>query len=354
MHTKSFNMFKYLFIIVSLLLSGCHAKIPFVEGGISAGEFNDNKTKAAFLYNARVSKKATGISAFPDGGTPKILLQKSALYIYDISENNLQEIFTYKSDINRFYARVSFVNKKIAFSITPRLGWNYELKHAKNKDAADNYRGIFIYDLLKNTTTRLTQKGIEPFVSPDEKYLLYFVQDADYTSARTIRLDDNDNKLLKKFKRFNYCFAKAKYLDKSNILILKSPESCIKLNIETGQSEEVSFKKAKEQFEKRDSVKAAELVANLPFKKFGIDINKYCQKNKKQWRKDIIELKGNNFGYRKAVLEELNNDMSKKDLQTLLKEMDNYKEQLNSYEKLKYELSSKKTIDFINTLIQKK
>jgi len=46
--------------------------------------------------------------------------------------------------------------------------------------------------------------------------------------------------------------------------------------------------------------------------------------------------------------------MSKKDLQVLLKEMDNYKEQLNSYEKLKYELPSKKTIDFINILIQKK
>ena len=155
-------------------------------------------------------------------------------------------------------------------------------------------------------------------------------------------------------KRFNYYFAKAKYLDKSNILILKSPEICIKLNIETGQSEEVSFKKAKEQFEKRASDKVAELVANLLYKKLGIDINKYCQKSKRQWRKDIIELKGNNFGYRKAVLEELNNDMSKKDLRVLLKEMANYKEQLTSYEKLKYELPSKKTIDFINILIQKK
>ena len=354
MDTKLFNLFKYLFIIISLLISGCHAEIPFIEGGISAGKFNKNKTKTAFLYNARVSKKATGISAFPDGGIPKILLQKSALYIYDISENNLQEIFTYKADIDMFYARVSFKNKKTAFSITPRMGWNYELKQGKNKDTADNYRGIFIYDLLKKTTTRLTQKGIEPFLSPDEKYLLYFVQDADYTGAWTIRLDDNDNKLLKRFKRFNYYFAKAKYLDKSNILILKSPEICIKLNIETGQSEEVSFKKAKEQFEKKDFDKVAKLVANLPFKKFGVDINKYCQKSKRQWRKDIIELKGNNFGYRKAVLEELNNDMSKKDLQVLLKEMDNYKEQLNSYEKLKYELPSKKTIDFINILIQKK
>ncbi|MBW2643227.1 MAG: hypothetical protein JRC89_07600 [Deltaproteobacteria bacterium] len=353
MNTKSFNMLKYLFVI-SLLVGGCQAKIPFVTGGISAGEFNENITKAVFLYNARVSKKATGISAFPDGGIPKILLQKSALYIYDISGNNLQKIFTYKSDINRFYARVSFVNKKIAFSITPRLGWNYEIKHGKNKDAVDNYRGIFIYDLLKNKTTRLTQKGIEPFLSPDGKYLLYFVQDADYTSAWTIRLGDNDNKLLKRFKRFNYCFAKAKYLDKSNMLILKSPEICIKLNIETGQAEEVALKKAKEQFEKRASDKVAELVKNLPFKKFGIDINKYCQKSKRQRRKDIIELKGNNFGYRKAVLEELNNDMSKKDLQILLKEMDNYKEQLNSSEKLKYELPSKKTIGFINTLIQKK
>jgi len=138
------------------------------------------------------------------------------------------------------------------------------------------------------------------------------------------------------------------------MLILKSPEICIKLNIETGQAEEVALKKAKEQFEKRASDKVAELVKNLPFKKFGIDINKYCQKSKRQRRKDIIELKGNNFGYRKAVLEELNNDMSKKDLQILLKEMDNYKEQLNSSEKLKYELPSKKTIGFINTLIQKK
>jgi hypothetical protein len=354
MDTNSFNLFKYLIVIISLLISGCYAEIPLVKGGISAGKFNHNKTKIAFLYHARVSKKATGISAIPDGGTPKILFKKSALYIYEISGNNLQEIFAYKVDINRFYARVSFVNKKIAFSITPRLGWNYELKHGKNKDTAENYRGIFIYDVLKNKTTRLTKKGIEPFLSPDEKYLLYFLQDTDYTSVRTIRLENNDNKLLKKFKRFNYYFAKAKYLDKSNILILKSPESCIKLNIETGQSEEVSFKKAKEQFQKRASDKVSNLVANLPFKKFGIDINKYCQKSKRQWCKDIIKLKGNNFGYRKAVLEELNNDMSKKDLQTLLKEMDNYKEQLNSYEKLKYELHSKQTIDFINTLIQNK
>ncbi|MEA3428434.1 MAG: hypothetical protein U9Q84_04315, partial [Thermodesulfobacteriota bacterium] len=155
MNVKALNMFKYLFIIILLLISGCHAKIPFVEGDISTGEFNENRTKAAFLYNARVGKKATEISAFPDGGIPKILLQKSAVYIYDISENNLQEIFAYKSDIDRFDAKVSFVNKEIAFSITPRMGWNYEIKNGKNKDVADNYRGIFIYNLRNYKTIRL-------------------------------------------------------------------------------------------------------------------------------------------------------------------------------------------------------
>ena len=43
MDTKLFNLFKHLFIIISLLISGCHAEIPFIEGGISAGEFNKNK-----------------------------------------------------------------------------------------------------------------------------------------------------------------------------------------------------------------------------------------------------------------------------------------------------------------------
>jgi len=75
MDKKLFNLFKYLFIIISLLISGCHAEIPFIEGGISAGKFNKNKTKTAFLYNARVSIRATGISAFPDGGAGNFYLQ---------------------------------------------------------------------------------------------------------------------------------------------------------------------------------------------------------------------------------------------------------------------------------------
>ncbi len=135
---------------------------------------------------------------------------------------------------------------------------------------------------------------------------------------------------------------------------MKSPEICIKLNIATGESEELAFSKAKKQFEKEYPDDLADLLEYIPFKKFAIDINEYCHKNKKQWLKGIIEMKGDNFGYRKAVLEELYNTMDEKDLQTLLKRMDNYKEQLKSYEKLKYEVYSKKTIDFINYLIKNK
>ncbi|MBA7477457.1 MAG: hypothetical protein GH155_05660 [Spirochaeta sp.] len=354
MEIKHFSIFKYFSIIIPLLTGGCYAEIPFVGNRISAAGFNTNKSKAVFLSDAQVSKKARAISAFPDGGIPKILFRKSALYLYDMQGDKLQEIFTYSSNVRGFNSRVSFVNGKAAFSIRPKPGWDYELKHGLDRDIIDNYRGIFIYDLAKNEITRLTQKGIEPYLSPDGKYLLYFVQGSDYTNVRTIELANNNNRLLKKYDRFNYFFARAKFLDNSNILILKSPETCIRLNIATGESEELSFSKAKEQFEKEYPDDPADFLEYLPFKAIGIDINEYCHKNRKQWLKDIIEMKGDNFGYRRAVLEELYNTMDKNDLQTLLNRMDNYKEQLSSYEKLKYEVYSKKTIDFINYLIRNK
>ncbi|NOR44228.1 MAG: hypothetical protein GQ534_01475 [Candidatus Delongbacteria bacterium] len=88
---------KYLFALltgVTLLLSSCysdhvHLKLePHIYHPKAVYQYNDS-SMVAFVSTQEAYRRATGISAFPDGGQVKVIYRKTGLYIYDIKNRHL-------------------------------------------------------------------------------------------------------------------------------------------------------------------------------------------------------------------------------------------------------------------------
>ena len=84
----------FLSIVLSLLLSSCysdhvHLKLePKIYNPRAVYQYNDSNL-VAFVSTQEAYRRATGISAFPDGGQVKIIYSKTGLYIYDIKNRQL-------------------------------------------------------------------------------------------------------------------------------------------------------------------------------------------------------------------------------------------------------------------------
>ena len=78
------------------------------------------------------------------------------------------------------------------------------------------------------------------------------------------------------------------------------------------------------------------LTRDITFIEWGIDLSHIVPKSSKNYINDLVELKGN-VNYRKAVLEELKDQLNNDDIRDILKQIDKYKKHLEGYEKTKYE-----------------
>lgn len=90
-------MKKLLFFIsigLSLLLSSCysdhvHLKLePHIYHPKAAYQYNDSNL-VAFVSTQEAYRRASGISAFPDGGQVKVIYSKTGLYVFDIKNRQL-------------------------------------------------------------------------------------------------------------------------------------------------------------------------------------------------------------------------------------------------------------------------
>ncbi|MDA3838033.1 MAG: hypothetical protein PF574_03515 [Candidatus Delongbacteria bacterium] len=91
---------KYQFILlvgVTLLLTSCYSNYVHLSYDVEYShpdpiyQFGDSN-KVAFVSTQKAYLRATGISAFPDGGQVKFLYKKTGLYLYEIGRNKLTQL----------------------------------------------------------------------------------------------------------------------------------------------------------------------------------------------------------------------------------------------------------------------
>ncbi|MEA2106309.1 MAG: hypothetical protein U9P82_06260 [Bacteroidota bacterium] len=91
----------------------------------------------------------------------------------------------------------------------------------------------------------------------------------------------------------------------------------------------------------------------LSFKKWGFELSKHYPGNKRQYIADIVHLNGN-LNFRKAIIEELAEDLTITELENIIETMDRYTESLSEFEKTTYIFSSKETKELLIHEIKEK
>lgn len=92
-------------------------------------------------------------------------------------------------------------------------------------------------------------------------------------------------------------------------------------------------------------------LSALPLADWGLVIQDIYPKSDKAYIEETIYLHNGSAITRRAVIEQIISKRSKQEIKDLLKKMDEYKNSLESYEKAKYEFSSKDTYKWIQSLL---
>lgn len=148
---------KWFFIMIaglSLFLTGCYSDGLFLNYDIYPGaRWNNDHTHVVFVASRQAFRKAKGLSAFPDGGRPKYLVNDVALYLFDPGQKKLTRLVDF-NDLagvmrNRWRADLSFNDSLIYYRIVPHTDWEF---YSKNVDSQTETSHI---EALKNKYSRI-------------------------------------------------------------------------------------------------------------------------------------------------------------------------------------------------------
>lgn len=348
---------KTLFIgLVILLFTSCYHDYLIVNSEFSKG-ITVNDTNIVFFHFLRAGQPPKGISRFPDGGTHKTIYKNTSVYCYDKEKKEIQKLFDFKSFPSKsgWSYEISSENNLVLFSICPIMGWKYNLKdstHTYYKDYHAQYAGFYIYYPKDEIIRHLRNDGYNPLLSPDGKQIVYLMRDSVGVEIWLNLIAENKNRILKKVKS-NTAYIRCYWEDNKHIVFAENKEPKL-LNIENNEISTYDKPLVRKQNENEIPIrKVKELMSGVTFKDWGFDIQKYWLKSDKEYINDIIALNGN-LSYRKAILEEIGNKLSKEDITKIIQRMDNYKDKLESYKKTEYEMLSKETIALLDSLLKYK
>ncbi|MBN1252955.1 MAG: hypothetical protein JXR51_12605 [Bacteroidales bacterium] len=351
-----FKFASILVIFFTMLFGSCYEKDMYIIDKFGKNSsFNNEQTQIAFFKFIHVAKSAKGIRAFPDGGIPLTLFKKIALYKYDISNNQLVEIINFKNlpkHRDSWIQKITFNSNYLAYSIYPiSAWWNKQIQNGEAfKSYWENYSGIFVYSLKDKKNIRLCKNGFNPELSPNEKSLVYFIRDSVKIELWKFSFDDEkkyNEKIIDNIEMYSKIF----WLNNDEICFTKL-KSWKKYNLKTKQisNTEITNYQILNDIEPKiiDS-----LTKNITYKQWGFDLKNISPKSKAEFVDDIILLAGN-YNYRKAVIQEICNDLSTKEIEKILNNMDKYSDRLDKYKKHNYNLSSENTKKYLKKICDNK
>jgi len=93
---------------------------------------------------------------------------------------------------------------------------------------------------------------------------------------------------------------------------------------------------------------------NITYPEWGIKLQKCCPKTKKEIIEALVSTHKGNENYQTAILQEIENKLSKNDVNNLLKLINEKTKKLEGTEKERYQRNSKKTVEYLKKLLKTK
>ena len=354
MKINSIKGILFLFAII-LLLTSCYEDCIVINSKFTKGKINQDSSQIFFFHYLQAGQPPKGISRFPDGGTQKIIFKNVSLYSYSRENHILEKIFDFGNlPFGSWFDNLSLQNNKLIFGISPLTGWDWTIKHSTRSDEFknlyDKYMGIYKYDLESKKIDHFVYDGYNQELSNDENQIIYLKRDSLGVEIWHLMISENKNQILKKIET-NTAFISIYWIN-NNKIAYNANKKLNQLDLKTGKISLFN----KELIPKQNDVsitKIIELTNNISFNDWGFKLDDYWQRNKKDYIQDIIHLNGN-LNYRRAIIEEIGRNLSKKEIEKIINRMDSYKNSLEGYKKTEYEIFSKETVDLLKTLLESK
>lgn len=349
---------KIILLLVTLsmvfILTSCYEDYLIISSKFKDPIISKDSSKIFFLHYLQAGQPAKGISRFPDGGTHHVIYQNASIYEYDINKKQLTNIFDFgKIPFHQPLEHIAIGKENLVFSISPLMGWHWIKNYYSDsiyQRVYDEYKGYYKYNISKKQLKQFKIDGFYPELSPNENQIAYFKRDSTGLRLWYYNINTSTNVELKKFENDSPF---KPLIWKDNIhLYLRINGSVFILNTENKtwkQTEEnVSF------YPNQIPIKKVkELTSEFTFSDWGFKLTDYFQKDQKHFIDDIILLNGN-LNYRNAIIQSIGKDLSKKDIENILSDIEKRKQELESYEKSKYEYLSKETADLLKELLKQK
>ena len=341
------------FIIASLLflLTGCYYDHLVLIPDYSQGVYTNQGT-IIFYYSLQASHPPKGISRFPDGGTHKAVYKNFSLYEFDTITKKIHKIHDFgKMTSSAWHSHLSLENNILLFNIIPISGRQWLTEPDTVTQKYDNPRvGFYLYDLKSKELKKLPFDGYDPTLSPDVKQIVYKKRAGDSVSIWHLQLKTRENKQIVLVDTISV-FSPLYWINNTQPGIrINNKQYTIDLgngNINPLQKE-IDLEK-----NKATITDIKKLTHELSFKECGFELSECYAKDKRQYIADIVRLNGN-LNFRKAIIEELAEDLTITELENIIETMDRYAESLSGFEKSKYIFYSKETKDFFIHKIKEK
>jgi hypothetical protein len=110
---------------------------------------NESGDKIAFIVSKCAYRHAKGIARFPDGGTPKYLLEETSLYLLDTNSRDLDKLtdFQYLTELlgchrSNWTTKLACSTDSIYCNISPVSNWEFYLRMAKTAKDSQKVKRI--------------------------------------------------------------------------------------------------------------------------------------------------------------------------------------------------------------------
>jgi hypothetical protein len=321
------------------------------------GVYNRAKTEIAFYQFLSAGKPPKGISRFPDGGSHDVLFKNVTLYRYNLETGTLNTVFRFgniPSNAGSWREKISWQQDRIAFSLSPVSTWEWMIEHTTNLQYAslfEKYNGIFIYNMETDSVVHIPGNGFEPALSPDESQMAYLKSDSTKIELWNMNLVSGQDQTVRVLSSADEYPPALFWKDEKSIWIITGKENRL-LNMASGD-----LIAPQEEWEmhlrKVGQGEISELMESVSFSEWGLDLAKVWPRNRKEYIRDIVLLHGN-LNYRKAIIEEIGDDLEARDIEKILDQMTDYQNSLDGADKMNYEIFSEETKDLLKKLLKSK
>jgi hypothetical protein len=159
-----------IFVFSLFLLCGCYQDSIHISEDYTGGLYGRDSTDIFFYKYISAWKPAAGLSAFPDGGTPKLLYKNVSFYRYDRQRVELNKVFDFDDlpfNKSRWLTSITRNDSIITFAIRPVSGWEKEItRDSTFKKYRQQFGGFFGYHLYCNSTNHFSKPYV---ISPKNK-----------------------------------------------------------------------------------------------------------------------------------------------------------------------------------------